>query len=849
MTYQRCTFEADQIGLEELASTAAAARAAAMTQSSILRGEAVEVSTVAAEIRTALPRVAQAIQAAVVDGSAKGRRKDALDILREVDPDVAALIGLNAYFSAALAGSSLSTTARNIGRAAAVEHYASIASQCDRKAVERLVTRGRSMGGRSPAEKALARIIQRHGRDVMEWDEELHLTVAEPILAALDATGMFELVDHGRAGTMITLAPAVAETLERAEEAQPWTRPRLLPMVTRPEGWEDPDRAPYLTESNRVFVRAMGRSRSQTKAAVRRVWASEGVRPFRQALDALGQAAYRVDGDTLDAIEFAYDHDLNVGGLPMRRRVEPAMPDNLDDLDPREKAMWWGRYYKAADLNTLNKTLGAGLRSDLSILRILQNYPEVYQPHYADFRGRLYPTSNLSHHREDYIRASFRFADPSPLGDDGMKWLAIHLANSAAGDTYGKLDKAPWRDRVDWVHSNHEMIVSIASTWKDHPERWASAGGPFAFLQACREWSRITSRGGRTAEQGISKDTTTTAFTDLIVGLDGTCSGLQHYAAALRSTSEGSLVNLVSADRPQDVYQAVADEVSRILSEWARSHEDGRVAEASRKWLTYGVSRGSVKRQTMTFPYSSETYGFADQIRADTMEPLAWRVAAGELAKHPLEMADPDRNDMPDGGWKCSLVLAQAIWKALQGVVVKAAEGMAWLKQYASTMAANGHYVTWTSPSGVPVIHAYREIKSKQVQTFTGRRAINLRLADEGPKLDANKQRSAIAPNLIHSMDAAHLHLTTARMRHREGVEQLAMIHDSFGTTPGHCETLARVLREEFVSMYRGYCPFQDLYDRARSILPEEALSTLRSPPAKGDLDLDQVLASPYFFC
>ncbi len=36
---------------------------------------------------------------------------------------------------------------------------------------------------------------------------------------------------------------------------------------------------------------------------------------------------------------------------------------------------------------------------------------------------------------------------------------------------------------------------------------------------------------------------------------DGTCNGLQHYAALARDSGCGAAVNLLPADRPQDVYQ------------------------------------------------------------------------------------------------------------------------------------------------------------------------------------------------------------------------------------------------------------------------------------------------------
>ena len=57
-----------------------------------------------------------------------------------------------------------------------------------------------------------------------------------------------------------------------------------------------------------------------------------------------------------------------------------------------------------------------------------------------------------------------------------------------------------------------------------------------------------------------------------------------------------------------------------------------------------------------------------------------------------------------------------------------------------------------------------------------------------------------------------------------EGIRHFAMVHDSFGVHAGDIDLLHRVLREEFVRIY----------------LPE--------PPPAGDLDIRQVIESPYFF-
>lgn len=79
-------------------------------------------------------------------------------------------------------------------------------------------------------------------------------------------------------------------------------------------------------------------------------------------------------------------------------------------------------------------------------------------PHNLDFRGRAYPIPpHLSHIGDDLCRGLLLFADPKPLGERGLWWLKIHLAN-----LYG-YDKASFQERADWVMERLDDIADSAT--------------------------------------------------------------------------------------------------------------------------------------------------------------------------------------------------------------------------------------------------------------------------------------------------------------------------------------------------------------------------------------------------
>ena len=111
--------------------------------------------------------------------------------------------------------------------------------------------------------------------------------------------------------------------------------------------------------------------------------------------------------------------------------------------------------------------------------------------------------------------------------------------------------------------------------------------------------------------------------------------------------------------------------------------------------------------------------------------------------------------------------------------------------------------------------------------------------------INTRKTISGSSPNFIHSLDAAALTLTVNHCVEL-GITDFAMVHDSYGTHSPNMPLLNKVLREEFVSMYEKNDVLQNLYDTAVASLPEGV--DVPPPPTKGDLDIQEVLQSDYFF-
>ena len=77
---------------------------------------------------------------------------------------------------------------------------------------------------------------------------------------------------------------------------------------------------------------------------------------------------------------------------------------------------------------------------------------------------------------------------------------------------------------------------------------------------------------------------------------DGSCNGLQHYAALGRDQEGAASVNLSPSERPQDVYSTVLD----LVEKFRQSEED---TNEIAKLLSGHVKRKVIKQTVMTTVY------------------------------------------------------------------------------------------------------------------------------------------------------------------------------------------------------------------------------------------------------
>ncbi|KAI5362884.1 Putative DNA-directed RNA polymerase, phage-type, DNA-directed RNA polymerase domain superfamily [Septoria linicola] len=737
----------------------------------------------------------------------------------------------------------LGSMAVNLSKALESECLAEVASkgkkpknplskaQLRRQAVRALQ---KGMEKTQPASKARERKAVQAALTEVEWPIQVHVKLGAMLVSKLMQCAQLPVTrEHPRTKEQITqLQPAFLHRVkyQRGKRVGVITpNPALMtkiqsepigsllakrmPMVVEPLPWKGWDQGGYLHYSSPILRLAAGdRSAKDYFMAADQ---KQDLDTLYKGLTALGKVPWKVHQDVFKVQLEAWNSGEPVANfapldpeLPM-----PSEPDSSADQLARRQ--WVLECREIANQRTGNHSKRCFQNFQLEIARTMLN-ETLYFPHNLDFRGRAYPIPPyLNHMGADNVRGLLVFAEGKELGENGLRWLKIHTATVAGHD------KASMEERVEFTMQHLDDIYDSVRDPLGGRRWWLQAEDAWQTLAACFE-----------LVAALESPDPTKYVSHLPVQQDGTCNGLQHYAALGGDRAGAAQVNLEPSDRPADVYTAVAEAVK------AEVEKDAKNGDPVAQKLHGRITRKCVKQPVMTNVYGVTFYGARLQVRKQ-LEAIFTEVKA---------------NDPVDLG-RMSHYVALKIFKSLGQMFTGAQAIQTWLGQCADRVATcltpeqvdelkderkvvkrprktkkskknaeaadaaaetetpraktDNHALTaskplfkstviWTTPLRLPVVQPYRSVKSKVVSTTMQQVAI------QDPQVwdpvSRRKQLQAFPPNFIHSLDATHMLLSALKCT--ENGMTFASIHDSFWTHASDVNQMSEVLRDAFVAMH-----------------------------------------------
>ncbi len=473
-----------------------------------------------------------------------------------------------------------------------------------------------------------------------------------------------------------------------------------------------------------------------------------------------------------------------------------------------------------------------------------------YHRYFFDFRGRVYPATGFLHEQgTDLAKGLIMLGAQVPLGQHGAKWLKHSAASNWANDAGDgvKTDKLSMEDRVKWADENMHLLLGYAVDHLNNTE-WMSADSPWQFLAVCFELLALE-------EHIASGESEETFMSGLVCYIDGSCNGSQHLAALTKDEDSAMHVNLRSNTPIQDLYKHVSKYVWEKIHNMVDGNRDEGIdslISLNRKLLSLeGVERSAqvdiirayrkenadaiselapyywarvtdpnvqrklCKRGVMTLVYGVTRFGAGDQVMED-------------VPKHNIRSLEG-----MDAKW--AIWLGGLIYDTMLEVLPRSTALLRLFRTAGARCGSEGRSLRWHTPIvNFPVVQNYASGKIVKVTTTLFDEKIVLSLRDNSILYERlSKQQAGAAPNIVHSLDAAHLMLTA-----HYSSAPVVSVHDSFGSNAGWMEKLYQDVRSTFVMLY--------INDPLPKLLEELGIDDLEV--SYGNFDVTEVLSGEFCF-
>ncbi|XP_050737919.1 DNA-directed RNA polymerase, mitochondrial-like isoform X2 [Eriocheir sinensis] len=644
---------------------------------------------------------------------------------------------------------------------------------------------------------------------VMLWNPLHSQKHVYPAMYEVERNKGYRIVDE------IKPSPSLVELYLKAAKPTLTFESIVSPMVCPPLPWVSTKLGGYLL-NNAKIVRLPFNAHQQKQRMEE--CGNQQLYPVMDSLNQLSTIPWKINNPMLDIVIQLFNNngcdELDIPQPPSQCPEPQKIQPGMSKAEIHKIRNQWLEYEQ-------RKNEMHSLRCDgLYKLSMADHFRDrvLWFPHNMDFRGRVYPCPpHLNHLSSDVYRSILQFAKGEKLGPDGLHWLKLHLINLT-----GIVKREAIKDRMKYCDSVMEDILDSA----DHPltgrRWWTKSDEPWQTLAACKELASALRSGN--PEEYVSY---------LPVHQDGSCNGLQHYAALGRDKIGAISVNLAPSRAPQDVYSDVA-----VLVE-AEREKDAAKGNKVAKVLEGHVKRKVIKQTVMTTVYGVTRYGARLQIEKQ------------------LKALD----DFPrDQRWAASHYLVHKTFFCLAKMFTSTKEIQNWFTDCAKIVSeTRGENLEYVTPLGLPVVQPYSKFIGDQTSIANLPATFCM---DSFMKPNVMKQKNAFPPNFIHSLDSSHMMLTSLHCQ-QAGITFVS-VHDCFWTHACSVDVMNKICRDQFVALHNepilenlskflqrkfGLPNSEFAYDGSDLDSSKMRLNNIvRRVPHKGQFDINNVVDSLYFF-
>jgi DNA-directed RNA polymerase, mitochondrial len=432
--------------------------------------------------------------------------------------------------------------------------------------------------------------------------------------------------------------------------------------------------------------------------------------------------------------------------------------------------------------------------------------------------------------RGDLSQSLINYYEGKNITGEGLIYLHIYGANCHNEDNLSKKSNV---EREKWVTLNLQKIINLDI------DLILKADSIFLFTAFC-----LTMRNIYVYNINI---------VHLPVFLDATCSGIQHLAGILKDYETGSKVNLISQNKNDpvgDIYSDLINPSNDAINKYGNENLDNE----DRIFKDIKLTRGDIKGPFMTKNYNVSIFGMSEQLKS--------KFKKVNKKKNTLYMV-PTNYGYISLKRKQVFTLASLIDKQIFVSFPTLKVLYDYFKEVIKLTLVVNIPTVWFTPAGLKITQFYNVSVQNKVSIRFGNKAQKIVLKTATDKLDKKKQIQAIIPNIVHSLDSAHL-INILNSSSDFDLNQILPIHDCFGVHPNDINKLTYLVKREFITLYtennflekyhnrliqalkdNNYNILTDK-DNKEYILPKNKKYYIPIIPKFGKLDLTKIIESKY---
>ena len=564
---------------------------------------------------------------------------------------------------------------------------------------------------------------------------------------------------------------------------------KYYPLESKPKDWEYLEGASRFNYSGGYYMEWV------RKPLCRKNNHSEFGIDAINLLNTIQGTAWSIDPDIHQWQQECLNKGISIGKLKAvleHPELKQDMPMELRKLpkDHPKRIEWRQKRHILYVQHSEAVTKSQRSRTSVSLAARFLEFPRFYLSWSCDYRGRMYSQQSFLHQQSsDFERALLRFSDGCKLDARGEYWAAQAVGSAFLGT------KVSFKKRTDWTYENRDLIEAISNDPITLSSQWENCSEPWQFLQLAMEWNRVV----------LKKEK---HLWDVPIGADSTASGLQLLSAMRRDPKGMKWTNLFQSESPSTPPLDAYLEVLRIASELA-------IQKKETSWLSqYLTSRKLGKPLVMKLIYNASLKTNRHDVREYFIDQKLY----------------PDIVDN-----KAVYKITDLIREASRTVFPMAFEALEWLQRLCDQAKKNGsEALVWITPTQ-DLIELVKFNYMKKVIRTSHHGDVTIGTG-EPKEINYKKIASALAPDFVHSYDAAVL-----KSSFKDWNQPITLIHDCLKVLPNDMDRALERVRKGFVHVCSGD-PLARLADDLG--VSEEQLPRLK----QGTGNLLAVLDSAYIF-